>query len=299
MYPTRPYRQPPHNQPQRQRELRRFPLNGQYYTESEWNEEWNRLEQKRKEEEKKRQEEPRDEALWAKIEKEEQERAVRMAEDTKRRNAIIEAMFAKEDEEPKEEEVEEVNEEIQEEQVEEVTEEEEDEEVEDEEEVEEQEATPEVSVPQDPKPTLQESVYQPKPSVIKGIEEPPKQVLPTTSSYRDALLKPLKPKQRSMSNEKVKPPKPRHRIKLRSPEIPRAARVKKRWPTSRGEDKGSYNTSRGGKKNWRGRKKLKGASRSRSGVCWIPGKDPGKRERATPMYVNGIVDVRTVRTKRE
>ena len=36
-----------------------------------------------------------------------------------------------------------------------------------------------------------------------------------------------------------------------------------------------------------------------SPFCWIPGKDPGKRERAAPMYVSGVVDVRTVRTKRE
>ena len=147
--------------------------------------------------------------------------------------------------------------------------------------VEEQEPTPKISVPQEPKP-----------NVIKEIEEPP-----STTPYHDALRKPPKPKPVNKKNVKIKPPKPHPRIKLRSPEIPSAGRIKKRWPISKGEYKGSYQSYKGGKENRRGSKRRKGASRSRSRVCWNPVWDPGKRERSAPRGSRSRAYQHTIRIR--
>ena len=96
---------------------------------------------------------------------------------------------------------------------------------------------------------------------------------------------------------KIKPPKPHPRIKLRSPEIPSAGRIKKRWPISKGEYKGSYQSYKGGKENRRGSKRRKGAPRSRSRVCWNPVWDPGKRERSAPRGSWNRAYLRTIRVR--
>ena len=133
---------------------------------------------------------------------------------------------------------------------------------------------------------------EPMPSVIKEIEEPP-----STTPYRDALHKPPKPKPVNKKHVKIKPPKPHPRIKLRSPEIPSAERVKKRWQSSKGEYKGSYQSYKGGKENRRGSKRRKGASRSHSRVCWNPVWDPGKRERLAPRGSWNRAYRRTIRVR--